>query len=198
MKSFILDSKDLFNKKKNLKLSPRAGEILKNKKIKKKYLYEIRYKIKPRIYQYVKEESEQGLLKELSNDVYGYDLRNWDERGISEEAIKERYGNGNKNFPLVSASRYFTCVFPTLRNGCKTGVEKIVETIMASREKNWKELEKCWLSNLKQGLKQYFNDPEDVNKDHLIELYAEYVRYCVVLDHKPLSKRQIYDSVKMK
>ena len=61
-----------------------------------------------------------------------------------------------------------------------------------------KELKKYWLSNLKQALKRYFNDPEDANKDHLIELYAEYVRYCVVLDHKPLSKRQIYDSVKMK
>ena len=151
---------------------------------------------KQEINQYVKVKSERELLDELSYDAYGYDLRNWDERGITEGTIKERYENSGKGFPLVSASRYFSLVFPALRFGFKTSVEKVIETMMASKEKNWKVLKKLWLNNLTQGLKIYFEDPEDPNIDYLKGCYEEYVRYCGLLNKKPLSKRQIYDSVK--
>lgn len=197
MKAFIVDSKNLFNKKKNPKLSLGAEEILRNKKIEKKHLTQNSYRIRQGIDRFMKEETKQGLLEELTSDVYGYDLRNWDERGITEEAIKERYENCKKSdFPLVSASRFFCYVLPRLRSVYNTDVEKVVDIMMASREKNWKELRKDWLNSLKRGLKIYFEDPEEPNKDYLRDCYVEYVRYCVLLNKKPLSKRQIYDSVK--
>lgn len=159
-------------------------------------LEEITGEEKKKFEEYAKEMSEQVLLDELSYDVYGYDLRNWDERGINEVTIKERYESCNKNFPLVSASRYFTWVLPTLKIGFKTDVVKVVEVMMASREESWKELRQYCLSDLKQGLKRYFEDPKYANKDQLKGLYEQYVRYCEVLNKKPLAKRQIFDSVK--
>ena len=68
--------------------------------------------------------------------------------------------------------------------------------MMASREKNWKQLKKDWLNSLKRGLMIYFEDPGNPNGDYLKECYEEYVRYCELLNKKSLSKRQIYDSVK--
>jgi len=197
MKAFIIDSKDLCDKKKNPKLSFGAEEILKNKKIGKKYLTQNSCRIRNGIDHFVKEETKQGLLEDLASDVYGYDLRNWDERGITEEAIKERYENCKKtDFPLVSASRFFSHVLPRLRSAYNIDVERVVEVMMASREKNWKQLRKDWLNSLKRVLIIYFEDQEDPNRDYLRECYKEYVRYCELLNKEPLSKRQIYDSVK--
>lgn len=197
MKAFIVDSKNLFNKKKNPKLSLGAEELLRNKKIEKKHLTQDSYRIRQGIDRFMKEDTKQGLLEELTSDVYGYDLRNWDERGITEETIKERYENCKKSdFPLVSASRFFSYVLPRLRSVYNTDVEKVVDIMMASREKNWKELRKDWLNSLKRVLKIYFEDPEEPNRDYLKSCYEEYVRYCEILNEKPLSKRKIYDSVK--
>jgi hypothetical protein len=147
--------------------------------------------------EYARETSEQVLLDELGYDIYGYDLRNWDERGITEESVREKYENcDKKGVPVISASRYFALVFPTLKIGFKTDVEKVIEIIMSSKEKNWKELKRIWLNDLKQGLKIYFEDPGNPNKDHLRTCYEEYRRYCELLNENPLSKRQIYNSVK--
>jgi|GEM_PF-6024226 len=197
MKAFIIDSKNLCDKKKNPKLSLGAEEILKNKKIEKKHLTQNSYRIRQGIEHFVKEETKQVLLEELESDVYGYDLRNWDERGITEDTVKERYENcKNSDFPLVSASRFFSYVLPRLRSIYNIDVEKIIEVMMASKEKNWKKMGKEWLNSLERGLKIFFEDPEDPNTDYLKGCYEEYIRYCKVLKQKPLAKKHIYDSVK--
>jgi hypothetical protein len=198
MKSFIVNSKDLFDRKKNPGLSLSPQDILKNMKIKKSYLEKKVCRESSKTKKVSKKTPEQELLEELTDDVYGYDLRNWDERGITEKAIRERYENTDNDFPIVSASRYFNYVLPALKEVHNVPVEKIIEIIMAARQKSWKQLAEYWLGDLKNGLKWYFQDPDNHDSDYLQRCYNDYVQYCELIGKKPLTKREIYDSVKIR
>jgi phosphoribosyl-ATP pyrophosphohydrolase len=198
MKSFIVNSKDLFDRKKNPGLSLRPQDILKNVKIKKNYLEKRVCREGAKTRKATKKTPEQELLEELADDVYGYDLRNWDKRGITKEAIRERYENTDNDFPVVSASRYFSSVLPTLKEVHNVPVERVIEIIMAARRKNWKQLAEYWLGDLRNGLKWYFQDPNNSDSSYLQRCYDDYVRYCELIGKKPLTKREIYDSVKVR
>ncbi len=145
---------------------------------------------------------EEGLLKELVDDYFGYDLRNWREKGITPEEIRERYLKCDKenDFPNVSASRYFSYVFPVLKNKHKIPVEKIVEIMMGAKDKNFRKLRDMWLNELMWWLEKYLKEGniDDEKREQLRKYYKEYLRYCEQLKEKPLSKREIYLRVKEK
>jgi hypothetical protein len=198
MKPFIVYCRDLFDRHKNPSLSLSPRDVLNNKKIKKRSLSEFLNRGVRESETNQKEKARKELLDELVNDVYGYDLRNWDERAITKQSIKERYENIDNDFPIVSASRYFTFVLPNLKKVHNVSVEKIIEIIMQSREQNWRQLAEQSLHRLKGGIRWYFMYPDDSDPEYLGWCYQEYLQYCELLKIKPLSKREIYDSIKIK
>ena len=136
-------------------------------------------------------EIEQ-LLKELQEDIFGFDLRNW-RTGITEDEIRKRYEKP-EDFPVVSATRYFRYIFPKLKE-LKVPVEQVIQTMMEVREKNLRQMKQVWLNDIIAGLKLYIKEKR-INPDHLQRCYNEYLRYCDILDEKPLTKKQIYKKAK--
>lgn len=144
---------------------------------------------------------EQKLLEELASDEYGYDLRNWKEAGITEDEIKKRYAvcDRENDYPIVSASRYFTWVMPKLKTEFNTPVEKIVEIIMQSREKNWKQLKQYVAEDVKTGLKRHLQNnkrKDDRIMNYVKRQYEEYIRYCKHLNELPVSKEDFWNLAK--
>ena len=143
-------------------------------------------------------EKEQALLEELASDEYGYDLRNWKEQGITEDEIRKRYESCDRenDYPIVSASRYFTFVFPKLKTDFNTPVEKIIEVIMQTREKNWQNLKGHTLEGTKTGLKWYIQNKEikdERTSGYTKRSYEAYVKYCKVLNEPSVSKQSLFD-----
>lgn len=141
---------------------------------------------------------EQVLLEELASDEYGYDLRNWKETGINEEEIRKRYETGDKesDYPIISASRYFTFILPKLKTEFNTPVENVVDVIMQSRDRNWRKLKEHWADAAKQGLKIYLRDKAERNLDYPRRSYEEYVRYCNLLNEQTFPKEYFWNLAK--
>lgn len=140
----------------------------------------------------------EKLLDELARDMYGYDLRNWKEAGITEEEIRKRYEfctQGN-DYPIVSASRYFYCVLPELKTKFSVPVEKIVEIIVQSRDRNWSKLKESWADEVKWGLKMYLKHKQERDLEHIKRNYEDYARYCNLLNHLVLPKEHFWNLAK--
>jgi len=154
----------------------------------------------------------QSMLRELATDVYGYDLRNWREAGITPEEIRLRYEHpelnrrdeyvwnpkklchearllpdAEKRFPVVD-SRYFTWILPRLR---KAGVptETVVKILIENREKAWRTRKEWKLAEIKRmnELRKQYGD-----HDHYFDTSESAWRIvremCRLLGEKPPRK----------
>jgi hypothetical protein len=141
---------------------------------------------------------EQKLLEELASDEYGYDLRNWKEAGITEDEIRKRYETcaQENDYPNISASRYFGFVLPKLKTEFNIPVEKIVEVIMQSRDKNYRKLKGGCAGAVKHGLKMYLMNKTEKNLEYPKRSYEEYVRYCKSLNEQSSPKEYFWDLAK--
>ena len=142
----------------------------------------------------------QSMLEELATDAYGYDPRNWRKAGITPEEICLRYehpelsvhafnhekaNHDSELFPVVSASRYFTWIFPRLR---KAGVptETVVEIMMANREKAWHQHKEWALATIKRmsKLRKRHGD-EEFYFDTAAREHKRVREMCKLLGEKP-------------